>query len=192
MAERDLAQINGILRLPNREIWIITAADGAARGGCVATFVSRASIDPESPVLTAAIAVNHYTRELIDRSRTLAAHLITADEVDLVWRFGIGSGRDRDKLSGVPWRTAETGSPVLEQSLAWVDCRVFDRYDGGDRIYYWADVVASGGPTSAKAPLTEQAMLALATAEQKQQLHQSLDRDVGVQRPLYTRWRASK
>jgi hypothetical protein len=31
---------------------------------------------------------------------------------------------------------------VLTDCLAWFDCRVFARYDAGDRLYFWGDIVA--------------------------------------------------
>ncbi len=37
-----------------------------------------------------------------------------------------------DKFRGVGWRAGETGSPILADVLAWVDCRIEARHDGGD------------------------------------------------------------
>jgi len=44
-------EIDAALRLVDRELWIITAADKNRRGGLLATWVSTASIDPERPIL---------------------------------------------------------------------------------------------------------------------------------------------
>ena len=60
------AQVESIFRLVNREIWIVTAADGERRGGLAATWVSQASIDRDKPVVVIGIAPNHFTAELID------------------------------------------------------------------------------------------------------------------------------
>ncbi len=194
MPERDQPHvdpnIDEIFRLTEREIWIITAAAGAERGGCVATFVNRASIDRQRPVISAAIAVNHFTHDLIERSGAFAAHLISANQIELAWRFGIRSGRDVDKFAGVAWRPAATGSPIIESSLAWLDCRVFDCHPGGDRTYFLADVL-SGERHTNDTPLTDEQLMGFATPEQKRLLIESLHGDVEIQRPLYDKWRAA-
>ena len=39
---------------------------------------------------------------------------------------------DQDKLAGVPWLPAPSGAPILAQALAWLDCRLHDRFRVGD------------------------------------------------------------
>jgi flavin reductase (DIM6/NTAB) family NADH-FMN oxidoreductase RutF len=186
-----LDAIDAVVRKVNREVWIVTAAAGEQRGGLAATWVSQASIDVARPTVAIAIAVNHFTRELIDASQAFALHLIDEGQVDLVWRFAIGSGRDRDKLAGIESTTRATGSPVLGGVQAWLDCRVHDRYDGGDRIYYWADVL-EGRVERAGDPLCEHELFALASGEHKAALKAGLLADVEIQRPLYDDWRKEK
>ena len=184
----DHTQIESIFRLVNREIWIVTAADGPRCGGLVATWVSQASIDRDKPVVLIGIAPNHFTAELIDASQSFALHLISRDAIELAWNFALGSGRDRDKLAGIASARGVTGSPLLRDALAFLECRVFARLASGDRVYYWADIVDSGQPRTGT-PLTEQQLIAAATDEQKQQLLASRDADVQWQRPLQAEWR---
>ncbi len=184
----DTEQVDSIFRLVDREIWIVTATNGSRRGGLVATWVSRASLDPQSPVVAVAIAPHHLTAELIDGSGAFAAHLIGEEHIELVWNFAIGSGLQRDKLANLDLMTAETGSPVLRDCIAWLDCRVFARLDGGDRTYYWADVVASGIPAPG-VPLTERRVIELANDQQRSALQADLRADVALQRPLRDSWR---
>lgn len=184
----DLQAIEAVFKQVDRQLWIVTAADRTRRGGLVATFVSKASLDPARPTVSIALAVNHFTRELVDASGAFALHLISREQVELAWRFALGSGRDQDKLSGIKASVVETGSPVLDKCLAWLDCRVYDRHDGGDRIYYWADVVC-GESLGTAPPLTEQQLIALASEEQKQQLRQDMESDIARQRPLLEMYR---
>lgn len=181
-----------VLQKVDREIWIVTSAspDGR-RGGCVATWVSQASIDPDRPVILAGIAPNHFTSELIDASRAFAAHLISPDQISLAWQFALGSGRTIDKFQGLAPQTGSTGSPVLADSLAWLDCRVFHRLDAGDRIFYWADVVAAS-PAREGAPLRERELIARASPEQLVALRAGMEADIQLQRPLADAWRAGR
>src|SRR6476661_3212908 len=105
-------QIDAALRLFDREIWIVAAADGPRRSGLVATWVSTASIDPERPVLLAGLAPNHFTTELVQSSKAFAAHLLRPEQTELSWNFARDSGRGRDKFTDLEVQTHETGSPI--------------------------------------------------------------------------------
>jgi len=37
-----------------------------------------------------------------------------------------------DKFAGIGWKPAESGSPLIDGVLAWIDCEVADVHDGGD------------------------------------------------------------
>ena len=121
-------QIEQVFGLIDREIWIVTAAAGDKRGGLVATWVSQASIDENTPTVVIGIAANHYTCELIELSSAFALHLLRPDQAEVAWNFASGSGRDRDKLALLAAHTEGTESPVLDECLAWLDCRVFFRF----------------------------------------------------------------
>src|SRR5947209_5292564 len=109
----DESTVQGILRSLDRAVWIITSSHGDAIGGLVATFVSEASLVPAMPRLAVGIARHHYTWELITQSRVFAAHLVDEAHCDLLWSFGLGSGRERNKFAGAQWRRGVSGSPVL-------------------------------------------------------------------------------
>src|SRR4051812_21232342 len=99
----------------DRELWIITARVGERCSGLVASYVSKVSLVPELPRVTIAIAKHHFTHELIEASNAFSMHLVGEDQLDWVWRFGIRSGRDVDKLRGLAMRTCASGSPILTE-----------------------------------------------------------------------------
>jgi flavin reductase (DIM6/NTAB) family NADH-FMN oxidoreductase RutF len=184
----DFDSIERALKAVDRELWIVTAAAGERRGGLVATWVSSASLDRQQPVLIAGIAPNHYTRELIDASGAAALHLIGRDQLDLAFNFALGSGRERDKLAGVSLRPSSTGAPLLADCVAWCEGQVFHRYDAGDRIFYWLDIVG-GGRERDDPPARESDLFAAASPAQRAQLVADRDADVARQRPLREAWR---
>lgn len=194
MAPQDADQIDRIekvFRRVDREIWVITSRHGQDRGGLVATWVSQASIDRETPSLVIGIAPNHFTADLVLRSGRFAAHLISKSQLDIAWNFAIGSGRDRDKLANLSTESGISGAPILTDCLAWLDCRVFARLDAGDRLYFWSDVLAAGENDRDSRPLTEQQLLAAANQQQRAELLANRDADIAVQRPLLEKWRAA-
>jgi flavin reductase (DIM6/NTAB) family NADH-FMN oxidoreductase RutF len=43
----------------------------------------------------------------------------------------------------VAFRPEHTGAPVLDEALAWLDCRVAERCTGGDHTVFVGEVVAA-------------------------------------------------
>jgi flavin reductase (DIM6/NTAB) family NADH-FMN oxidoreductase RutF len=183
----QLAQVDAIFRTLTRELWIVTAAADRMRGGLTATWVSPASLDPARPVLLIGIAENHFTCELISKSRHFAAHLLRPDQADIAWNFACDSGKTRDKFAGLGMREESANNPVLTDCLAWLEARVIADYSAGDRRFFWGEVVA-GKTISAGPPLTDQAWFRTLGAEQRQQLMAQRTADIELQRPLHEEW----
>lgn len=186
--EEGYQPIDQILRTLTRELWIVTAAAEGRRGGLTATWVSATSIDPAQPLLLLGLAENHFTTELITASRQFAVHLLRPDQGAIAWDFARDSGRTRDKFEGHVCRMGSTGSPLLTDSLAWLEARVIADYSSGDRRFFWGEILA-GERISEEAPLTDQAWFAQLTSEQKQHLFASRQSDIAIQKPLHEAWR---
>jgi flavin reductase (DIM6/NTAB) family NADH-FMN oxidoreductase RutF len=174
-----------------REVWIVTAEHAGRRGGLAATFVSPASIVAEVPRLVAGLAKTHETRNLIEASGAFAAHLVDESQLELVWRFGLQSSRDADKFAGLQTATAATGSPILLDTLAWLDCRVESRLDTGDRTIYLAEVVEAGVLRDAR-PLNLQRLLKLAPPDKRDLLRTQLAADALHDAAAIARWRETR
>jgi flavin reductase (DIM6/NTAB) family NADH-FMN oxidoreductase RutF len=162
----DVDQISRVYALLDPTLWLVTAAAGGRRGGLIATTVAQASIVAEMPRQLITIAKRNHTHALIERSGAFAMHLISEEQLDLVWRFGLQSGHDVDKLDGVPFVRGATGSPLLSEALAWFDCRVEARMDSGDRTNYLAAVV-DGQLQGTDPPLTNRRFFTIAPPDKQ-------------------------
>ena len=179
------------LALFDRAVWIITAGSNEARSGLVATFVNSASLVPSLPRLAIGIASHHRTWELIRASQAFAAHLVDERACDLMWRFGLESGRTVDKFAGVAWRAGHTGSPILESALASLDCMVEAELDIGDRTIFVGAVVA-GGIHRPGVPLTAIRLFELASPDQQRQMDAARVRDEQIDEAAMLAWRAAR
>ncbi len=187
----DAPQIGKIFERVEREVWIVTAARAGLRSGLVATFVSPASIVPEMPRIIAGIAKTHETWKLIEASGAFAVHLVEEPQIELVWRFGLQSSRDVDKFADLQVRTAATGSPIVCDALAWLDCHVENRMDTGDRTIYLG-AVSDGGTKSDARPLTLPKLLASAPPQIKQTLREQMAADAARDAEAIQHWRARR
>lgn len=187
----DYQAAGDLFRLTDRELWLATARHGDRRGGCVATFVCQASLPEEAPRALLAVARHHYTWELIEASGAFGLHLLGEAQLELAWRFGLTSGRGGDKLAGLTYGEAQTGSPLLSDALGWLDCRVESRMDTGDRTVFLAEVVAAQVVRRDK-PLTAQRLMELATDAQRMELAEQRRRDSQRDASAIGSWRAQR
>jgi flavin reductase (DIM6/NTAB) family NADH-FMN oxidoreductase RutF len=180
-----------VFALLDPPLWAVTAQDGSRRGGLIATFVSNASIVPELPRVLVGVARSHHTWELIETSGAFALHLLGDDQLDWVERLGLRSGRDGDKLDGMAHERGPTGAPLLADALGWLDCRVEDRLDTGDRTVYLAAVV-EGRRLREGMPLTVSAMLRRAPDEWRRELKEQMAHDAALDAAAIRAWRLSR
>ncbi|HEX5723897.1 MAG TPA: flavin reductase family protein [Longimicrobiaceae bacterium] len=52
--------------------------------------------------------------------------------------YGVG-----DKFAGLAFHAERTGAPVLDEALAWMDCRVTEHLPGGDHTVFLGEVLAA-------------------------------------------------
>ncbi|QDU64773.1 Diflavin flavoprotein A 1 [Planctomycetes bacterium Pan216] len=183
-----IEQVFGKVEVP---VWLVTSADEDRRGGLVATFVNEASIVPEMPRVVIGLANHHFTWSLIEASDTFALHLVGDDQMDLIADFGMRSGHHADKLSQRAYTEGKTGSPILSDAPAWLECRVEERMETGDRTLYLAEVVA-GKVVRPFTPMTNTTMFSLATPEQKRHLREQMEKDRATDATRIAQWRAQR
>ncbi len=123
---------------------VTTAADGVKTGITVSAF-SSLSLDP--PLVLICIDKNAAAHDVIQRAGKFAVNILGADQESVSNRF---ASREEDKFGGVTWHEGTSGLPVLDGSLANVECELHESLTGGDHTIFVGRVVATnvadGGP----------------------------------------------
>lgn len=185
------AVVPAILHLYDPPLWLVTATHDGRRGGLIATSVTRASIVADLPRMLVAIARHHHTWGLIQASGRFALHLLPQTGLDAVWRFGIQSGHHQDKFADLPALTTPDGNPSYSGSVAWLDCRVEDAMDIGDRSVFVAQV--TGGELPGNGPvLSVASLLRDAPSERRAELDRLYAADQARDSAAILAWRRAK
>jgi flavin reductase (DIM6/NTAB) family NADH-FMN oxidoreductase RutF len=188
--------VNAVYHLYDPPLWLVTAAEtatpGSRRGGCIATFVARASIVRDRPRMVAGIARQHHTWRMIEASRRFAVYLLPESALDLVWRFGLATGRDVDKYADLADERTPLGSPRVDGPIAWLDCRVESSMTTGDRSVYVAEITGGGVLDANATPLTAGRLMQLAPADKRAELDRLYARDGGIDAAAIDAWRAEQ
>ena len=128
----------------------------------IADWVMQVSFRPR--LLAVAFEQDSYSLASIIKNRALTVSLLSERCFDIVGRFlqprdpsKIG-GRSRhnelhDKLHGADYWTTESGCPVLDDALTWLDCEAQQFLPVGDHVLTVAQVL-TGGRQEEGEPLT--------------------------------------
>ena len=107
----------------------------------IAVAIGAASIVPGMPRVLVQIYKSNYSHELIYQSGAFALNFLRPGQLQLIKDFGLVSGREVDKLSGVAYGEMATGSPILEDCWGYLDCRIVNAMDGGDMTCFLGEVL---------------------------------------------------
>ena len=118
---------------------VVTARgeDGVPYGLTANAFCSVALQPPLILVCVEKIADSH---NVIHRAGHFAVNVLASDQERLARQFA--EWHASKKFTGIGFHNELTGSPILDDALAWVDCRTWASHDGGDHTIYIGEVLA--------------------------------------------------
>jgi 3-hydroxy-9,10-secoandrosta-1,3,5(10)-triene-9,17-dione monooxygenase reductase component len=108
-------------------VTIITAVDAGEPVGLAANSFTSVSLDP--PLVLFCVAHSSSTWPRIERAGTFAVNILGEGHEALSELF---ARRGADRFATTPWREGMSGAPVLEDAIAYLDCRFEAEYPGGD------------------------------------------------------------
>lgn len=133
-----------LLRNLTSPVVAVTSRRGEKQNGMILDSAVRASIVPTVPRISVYIHKFNYSHDIVFETGRFVLHLLHTKQFDIVRRLGFVSGRDRDKLAGIPHHTGKTGLPVLDECFAHFECEVANVMDTGSSTLFLGDVVAVG------------------------------------------------
>lgn len=114
---------------------IITVRNNGIDFGITASAVSSVSVEP--PMLLVCINKSTGTCHAISESKTFTVNIMTETQKDLALQF---ARANTDKFQNVDFSYGELGNPVLNQTLAYLECRVVEEVIGGTHSVFLAEV----------------------------------------------------
>lgn len=132
-------------------LYIITAKKGNLSGAMLASWVAQASFEP--PGFTVAVAKDRAIESLMQVGDSFVLNVLEAGNYQALMkhflkRFPPGA----DRFAGVESQTADNGSPILADALAYLECEVVSRLECSDHWVVYSKV--SSGRVAKQEALT--------------------------------------
>ncbi len=122
-------------------ITIITGHDSEGPIGFTCQSFYSVSVDP--PLVSFSVMKTSTTYPRIRDTGTFAVNILAADQEMISNQF---ARRGTDKWAGITWDPTRGGNPVLDGTLAWLDCTIHAEHDAGDHVIVIGHVTGLGTP----------------------------------------------
>lgn len=120
-------------------ITVITAGGDAGPLGFTCQSFYSVSVDP--PLVSFSVMKTSTTYPRIRDTGKFAVNILSLEQEAVSSQF---ARKGTDKWVNVQWTPSEEGNPVLDGTLAWLDCRIWAEHDAGDHIIVLGQVLELG------------------------------------------------
>ncbi|MEH2421762.1 MAG: diflavin flavoprotein [Nostoc sp.] len=118
---------------------VLTAKEGDRSSAMLASWVAQASFSP--PGLTIAVAKERAVETLTHTGNKFVLNILKeGNHLGLMKHFLKPFGPGQDRFADVAAKETESGSPILTDALAYLECSVQNRMESGDHWLVYATV----------------------------------------------------
>ncbi|MYA19182.1 MAG: flavin reductase [Chloroflexi bacterium] len=118
---------------------VVTMVGESGPRGLTANAISALSLDPTLFLVCVDLGATSYP--VIDEAGKFAINLLAEDQED-VSNFFAGTTPADNPMGEIEYHMSDLGSPLIEGSLAWLDCRTHSILDGGDHKIFVGEVAS--------------------------------------------------
>ena len=121
-------------------ITVITTLDaaGVPHGMTVSAF---SSLSLEPPLVLACLARNATMMPVLDTAEAFGVNILRDGQEAISRRF---AGPVDDRFGGIGYTEGRLGAPILDEVLAWLQCRIVARHLAGDHLILVGQVDEAG------------------------------------------------
>jgi flavin reductase (DIM6/NTAB) family NADH-FMN oxidoreductase RutF len=118
-------------------VTVVTTDGEAGSHGMTANAFASLSLNP--PLILVAVDRRAMMLDFLKKNRCFAVNILRLDQEDLSRRFATPGPKDFSDLNVT---TVSTGSPILVDAIAFLDCRVHEILSGGDHEIFVGEILA--------------------------------------------------
>jgi flavin reductase (DIM6/NTAB) family NADH-FMN oxidoreductase RutF len=137
-------------RFPSGVTVVTSMLDGVPRGTTVSAF---AAVSLTPPRISICVSLEAEVRPAIEASGHFAVHVLGRNQAELGMRFAHLLPDVPVPFEGFLYRTAATGSPILPECIAWLDCQVESTVAVGDHKLFIGTPLAVDAAVSSDDPI---------------------------------------
>jgi flavin reductase (DIM6/NTAB) family NADH-FMN oxidoreductase RutF len=109
-------------------VYVVGVASDDEKNAFTASWVMQVSFSP----LLLALSINpsHSSYEMLKKSGVFSVNVLPSGRLDLAEHFG--QSNRTDKLSDIAWHQGKTIAPILDDAIAFFECKYSHECEAGD------------------------------------------------------------
>jgi flavin reductase (DIM6/NTAB) family NADH-FMN oxidoreductase RutF len=125
-------------------LYVVGSRAGDRRNGMTLNWATQLAFEPK--LVGISVENTAFTHELISEGGTFTLNTIHREDRAIVRKFTKPVEVDTAActLNGIPYREGLTGTPILVQAVAWLDCRVRQTVAVGNHTLFVGEIVDTG------------------------------------------------
>src|SRR5262249_17013627 len=127
------------LRMIPYGLYVLTAESAAGAAAATVNWVTQASFAP--PLVAVGVKADSHAHAIIKESNAFALNVLGKGQQAMAFTFFKPAERQGSTISGEPFRAGSTGSPILTNAPAFVECRLVATVEKGDHSIFVGEVV---------------------------------------------------
>ncbi len=135
-----MAELDQLLKYITQGVYVVGVADGEQTHAFTAAWVMQVSFLPV--LLAISINPEHHSYQLLKRGGVCSINVLNKQQMNFAAHFG--QSGIQDKMAIGQWQAAKTGAPILQESLAYFDCKVSHEVEVGDHRLVICEVLEAG------------------------------------------------
>jgi flavin reductase (DIM6/NTAB) family NADH-FMN oxidoreductase RutF len=148
----DPTSFRHVMRKFATGVTLLTVRDGETIHGMTANAFASVSLSPT--LVLVCVMKPSTTHTLVARAGNFAMNVLSIEQQVLAQRFAKQVATPSDPFADIAYHAAATGAPILDDCIAYVDCRVVAAHQAGDHTIFVGEVLSAGfGSAREHAPL---------------------------------------
>ena len=123
-------------------VTVVTAHSQDGLAGLTVNSFTSVSLEP--PLVLICVDLYSTALPFIRSSGSFAVNILTSEQENLSRCFAMTSSERYEHFCHASFHVASTGSPILDETLAFIDSRIVAEYPGGDHVIFLGLVEAMG------------------------------------------------
>ncbi len=142
MAELPVELINKVTwKIPNA-LCLLGSRSGDEWNGMTVSWVTQVSMEPV--LIAVSVDQKAETHRLVEQSGVFTVNLWDREDTRPFVKFSKPATKEGMTLNGRAIREGETGAPIFEEAVAYLECEVRYAHDVGTHTLFLGEVVAAG------------------------------------------------
>ncbi len=137
-----------LLKIPHG-LYICGVREGKEMNGFTASWVMQSSFTP--PLVVNCVRTDSISHEMLKKTGVFSLSFLEEGQKDLAAQFFKPKRRVGNKFEDIEfYEGTETGCPIIQDSLGYLECRVVGAVEKGDHTVFVGEVIGAGSHRDGK------------------------------------------